>query len=62
MITYEFIGRKSWNWSEVIALKKGKWIVTDVWKGAVLPIEEMPINETMLFEWIQNSLKWYLSE
>jgi hypothetical protein len=51
---------KSWNWPEVKKLRVGNWIITEHWKGAVLPVQETVLEEEEIFKFTKDSLTWYL--
>lgn len=53
---------KTWNWEKAKELNAGRWIVTDNWKGAVLPITQTPIEKLQISDFIKSSLAWYITE
>lgn len=51
---------KSWDWNNRIHLESGEWMVSENWKGAVLPVSEVKIEDQAIREFIKGSLSWYL--
>ena len=51
---------KTWNWEKVTELAEGEWIISEGWKGAVLPITEVNREKLNLPGYIQSALAWYL--
>lgn len=52
---------KSWDWTTPSELKSGKWMVSDNWKGAMLPFADENIKDQAIREFIKGSLSWYLT-
>lgn len=52
---------KSWDWEKVGTLEAGKWMISEHWKGAVLPITTAKMEAQQPASFIHGALNWYLS-
>lgn len=52
---------KVWNWEKVTELVEGEWIISEGWKGAVLPITKVNHEKPQLSGYIQSALAWFLA-